>query len=183
MENIGIPDRENAVFVMIDVQDKFVPVINDMKTVIKNANIMTKAAEIMQIPFIFTEQYPEGLGRTVDKIEVPPTAKPIEKIHFSCLDCKEFSDRLQSLNVEDVVIFGIESHICVLNTALDALKKGYRVHVVADAVSSRTKENKEIALERMRQSGIFIVSTEMILFHMLDHAKDDEFSQISELVK
>jgi nicotinamidase-related amidase len=183
MENIGIPDRESAVFVMIDIQDKFVPVINDIKTVIKNANILSKAAEILNMPFIFTEQYPQGLGRTTGKISVPSTSKPIEKIHFSCLDCKEFADRLDSLNVEDIVLFGIEAHICVLNTALDLLKKGYRVHVVADAVSSRTKENKEIAIERMRQSGIFIVSTEMILFHMLDHAKDEEFSKISELVK
>lgn len=176
----GKPDRKRTVFVMIDVQEKFVPVIRGVKDVIRNANILVKASEILRVPLLVTEQYPKGLGKTVNGIKVP---KPIEKMEFSCFGCREFVRKLDALKVKDVVIFGIEAHVCVLKTALDALEKGCRVHVVADAVSSRTKDNKELAIERMRQSGIYVVTTEMILFQLMDKAGTDEFKKISRLVK
>ncbi len=178
----GKPDRKRTVFVMVDIQEKFVPVIRDIKEVMKNANILARAADILGIPFIFTEQYSKGLGRTVQDIKTG-AAKPIEKMHFSCMECPEFLERLIETRAKDMVLFGIESHVCVLKTALDALEKGFRVHVVADAVSSRRKEDRKYALDRMRQSGAYTVTTEMILFQLMEKAGTDEFRKISSLVR
>ncbi|MBS1612554.1 MAG: isochorismatase family protein, partial [Bacteroidetes bacterium] len=107
----------------------------------------------------------------------------IEKMSFSCMLNEDVSEQLKLTNVKDIVICGVEAHICVLKTALDALQQGYRVHVVADAVSSRTLQNKQLALERMRQAGAYIVSVEMILFMLLEKAGTDEFKAISKLIK
>lgn len=180
--DVGKPDRKRTAFVMIDMQDKFVPMIKDMDEVVRNANILAKAADIMEVPFLFTEQYSKGLGHTITDIDTG-AASPIEKMHFSCFGCDEFMKKLSSINVKDVVLFGVEAHVCVLKTALDALEKGYRLHVVADAVSSRKKEDKKRALKRMLQSGAYVVTTEMILFQLMDKAGTDEFKKISKLIK
>lgn len=103
--------------------------------------------------------------------------------HFSCFGSEGFVDRMRNLHAESVVLFGVEAHVCMLKTALDAQERGLDVHVVADAMSSRTEENKNLAIERMRQSGIFIVSTEMVLFQLLEKAGTGEFKAISALIK
>jgi nicotinamidase-related amidase len=107
----------------------------------------------------------------------------MEKTEFSCLRNKEFLKKLKNLKVDTIVIFGIEAHVCVLQTALDAVENGYEVHVVADAVSSRTEENRSIGLERMRQAGAFIDSTEIVLFQLLEKAGTPEFREISMLIR
>lgn len=183
LKNYGIPNRVETTFILIDIQEKFLPVIYDIETVISNANKLVKGSSILKIPLIVTEQYPRGLGHTVNSISLENNQEIIEKIHFDCFGCNTFIERLDALNPKTLVIFGIESHVCVLKTCLSAISKGYHVHIVADAVSSRTSENKAIALERMRQSGAFIVSTEMILFQLIDQAGTDEFKEISKLVK
>ena len=160
---IGIPERNEVAFIMIDIQEKFLPVIHNIDNVITNANRLAKSAYILNLPLIVTEQYPKGLGHTVSEIELSTDQRIIEKISFDCFGCDEFVEALKETKV--LVIFGIESHVCVLKTVLEAISRGYEVHVVADAVSSRTSDNRSIALERMRQSGAFIVSTEMILFN------------------
>jgi nicotinamidase-related amidase len=179
----GIPKRDEAVFILIDIQEKFLPVIYDMDIVIKNANILTKSASILNIPLIVTEQYPKGLGHTVDEIGLDKEQEVIEKISFDCFECGDFKQKLKSLDVKSLVIFGIEAHVCVLQTALGAIASGYEAYVVADAVSSRTQENKNLALERIRQSGVFVVSTEMILFQLMERAGTDEFKAVSKLIK
>ncbi|MFH1424753.1 MAG: hydrolase [archaeon] len=187
MSKIGILKREKTAFVLIDLQEKFEPVINEFEKIKKNAEILIKASEILNIPLIVTEQYPKGLGKTV--LELPENQEVIEKISFSCFDCDSFSKKLEEIDtsipaeIETLVLFGVEAHVCVLKTALDALALGKEVHVIADATSSRTAENTQIALERMRQSGCFIASTEMILFQLIKEAGNDEFKKISELVK
>ena len=168
-----------TVFVMVDIQDMFVPVIKDLDRLVSNAKILIGSARILKIPLIVTEQYPKGLGRTIDKIGYK--GEVIEKMSFSCFGCDEFAGKIKGF--DRAVIFGIEAHVCVLQTALDALKKGIEVHVVADAISSRSSENKQMAIERMRQSGVFIVSTEMILFQLVEKAGTEEFKKISLLVK
>ena len=183
MNKLGVIDRKKTVFVLVDIQDKFIPVIKDIEKIISNSNILVKASEILNIPLIVTEQYPKGLGRTYEKISLPSKKYPIEKVSFSCFDSDEFVKKIKELKVDSIVLFGIEAHVCILKTALDALKNNLEVHVVADAISSRTAENKSIAIERMRQSGVFIVSTEMILFQLLDKAGTEEFKLISNLVK
>ena len=183
MNKLGIPNREKTVFVLVDVQEKFVPVIDNIDTVIKNSNILIQASQILNMPLVVTEQYPQGLGKTSDKILLPEKRYLIEKVHFSCFGSEEFSTKMKELGAESIVLFGVEAHVCILKTALDALKNGLEVYVVADAVSSRTQENKWLALDRMRQAGVFVVSTEMILFQLLDKAGTEEFKQISKLVK
>lgn len=180
---LGMPNRQEAVFVLIDIQEKFLPVIHDIRTVIENSNRLIKAASIMNIPLIVTEQYPKGLGRTLTEIELPQGQDVIEKVSFDCFGCEEFLTRLNSLNRNTLILFGIEAHVCVLKTALSGIAHNYEVHVVADAVSSRTEENKSLALERLRQSGVFITSTEMIIFQLMDRAGTDEFRSISRLIK
>ena len=144
---------------------------------------MIKASKILKIALIVTEQYPKGLGHTYEKINLPSKKHLIEKVSFSCFGSEEFVKKIKELKVDSIVLFGIEAHVCILKTALDALKNNLDVYVVADAISSRTAENKSLAIERMRQSGVFIVSTEMIVFQLLDKAGTEEFKLISKLVK
>ena len=182
-DKIGIIEREKTVFVLIDVQEKFVPAMAEVEKIIKNINILVKASEILNIPLIITEQYPKGLGKTVDKIILPNKKTLIEKVHFSCFGSEEFDEKIKELGAEYIILFGVEAHVCILKTALDALKNSLQVHVVADAVTSRTTENKNLALQRLKQSGVFIASTEMVLFQLLEKAGTDEFKEISKLVK
>ena len=183
MNSLGIINRNKSVFILIDIQEKFIPVIKNTDKLISNANILLEASEILKIPLIVTEQYPKGLGRTSNKISLPSNHYVIEKTEFSCFGNEEFVKKIKKLAVDSIVLFGVEAHVCILQTALDALKNNLDVHVVADAISSRTEENKQIAVERMRQSGVFIVSTEMLLFQLLGKAGGEEFKSISKLVK
>ncbi|MCD6495776.1 MAG: hydrolase [Candidatus Aenigmarchaeota archaeon] len=176
----GKPERKRTVFVMIDMQDKFVPAIDDIRNVISNAKILAESAGILGIPLLATEQYPKGLGHTVAELKPENVT---EKTEFSCLANAGFAEKLEKLKPKDLVLFGIEAHVCVLQTALDALEMGYRVHVVSDAVSSRKQHDRDRALERMGQSGAFTVTTEMILFQLLEKAGTEEFRKISALVK
>lgn len=182
MKNLGIIKKEKTAFVMTDLQEKLLNAVKDSGNIIKNANILVKASEILKIPLIITEQYPKGLGKTTTKIQLY-NKEIIEKICFSCFGCEEFDKKIKELGIDTLILFGIEAHVCILKTALDALSKGINVHVVADAISSRTKENKETAIERMGQSGVFIASTEMILFQLIDKAGTEEFKKISKLIK
>jgi len=181
--NSGIPRKNDVAFILIDIQERFLPVIHNIETVIDNANKLVKGAEILKVPLIVTEQYPKGLGRTVDEINLSAGHEIIEKVSFDCFGCDRFTGKLEEIGVNSLVIFGIEAHVCVLKTALQAAARKYDTYVVADAVSSRTKENRTLALERLRQSGVFIVSTEMILFQLMDRSGTDEFKAISKLVK
>lgn len=176
--------RENTALLVIDVQERLMPVIHEQTLIFENVNKLLRGAEILDLEIITTEQYPKGLGNTCKEIQLPTeNTIVIEKMCVSCMLNEEVSEQLKLTNVKDVIICGVEAHICVLKTALDALEAGYRVHVVADAVSSRTPQNKQLALDRMRQAGAFIVSVEMILFMLLDKAGTDEFKAISKLIK
>jgi len=176
-------NKENCCFVLVDFQDRLVSVMGDCSDQIKNINILNQASVILNIPLIVTEQYPKGLGKTSSQITLPDNYSLVEKTTFSCFDSDKFVAQLSKLSVDSVILFGLEAHICVLKTALDGLKLNYKVYVVADAISSRTQENKLLAIERMRQSGVFIVSTEMIIFQLLTDSMDPEFKAISALVK
>ncbi len=183
MTSLGLLKREKTALMVIDVQERLMPVINNGEQVLANVNRLIKGADVLKVPVIITEQYPKGLGNTCKELELPDNAPIIEKMCFSCMLSASVTMQLQHLNVNALLLCGVESHICVFKTALDALKLGFEVHVIADAVSSRTPDNKSIALERLRQAGAFIVSTEMILFQLLDEAGTDEFKAISRLIK
>jgi len=181
--NIGLPSRETTALLVIDLQERLMPVIHENGKVFDNVNKLLRGAEILGLETIITEQYPKGLGNTCKEVQLPATPNIIEKVCFSCIQSDQVNEQLKLTNRKSLIICGVEAHICVLKTALDALHAGYEVHVVADAVSSRTSENKQLALERMRQAGAFITSTEMILFMLLDKAGTDEFKGISKLIK
>ncbi|MFC1723382.1 hydrolase [Nanoarchaeota archaeon] len=170
----------NPVFVMVDMQEKFLPVIADIDTIIKNSDILIQASKILNIPLISTEQYPKGLGPTIDSLSQPD---PIEKVEFSCFGSEKFSKKIQDIKPTSLILFGIETHVCILQTALEALKKGIKTYVIADATSSRTKENKRLALDHLRHKGANIYSTEMLLFQLLKKAGTEEFKEISKLIK
>lgn len=183
MTTSGLLQKENTALIVIDVQERLMPVIHYSEQIFANVNRLIKGAEVLHIPLLVTEQYPKGLGNTCKEIELPENTDTIEKMCFSCMQSDEVLQQLKQLNLRSLILCGVESHICVFKTALEALEKGFEVHVVADAVSSRTPENKAIALERLRQSGVFIVSTEMVLFQLLDEAGTDTFKAISKIIK
>jgi len=181
--SLGLPVREHTALLVIDVQERLMPVIFEQEKIFANVNKLLRGAEILKLETIITEQYPKGLGNTCKEVVLGENPTIVEKTCFSSMLNNKVNDQLKLTNVKSLIICGVESHICVLKTTLDALKAGYEVHVVADAVSSRTDENKQLALARMRQAGAFITSVEMILFQLLDYAGTDEFKAISKLIK
>jgi nicotinamidase-related amidase len=182
MDNLGILEKEGTVFVMVDIQEKFEPAMSNIERTISNANILAQISIKLGIPLVVTEQYPKGLGHTTAKINLPEDAKTIEKTSFGCFGCDGFAEIIKELNPKRIVLFGLESHICILKTALESLKMGIEVHAVADAICSRKEENKYLGIERMKQSGVFIVSTEMVLFQLLDDSGSEEFMELRKLI-
>ncbi|MCI0503485.1 hydrolase [Candidatus Micrarchaeota archaeon] len=183
MDSLGMIDRNRTAFVMVDMQDRLISAMHDGALIVANANRLVESAKILGIPLIVTEQYPKGLGGTSGKIALPQDVAPIEKVSFSCFGSDDFNERLHHLKRDTLVIFGTEAHICVLKTALDARKAGFGTHVVADAVSSRKAIDCIAGIERMRQSGVFIATTEMVLFQLMDRAGSEEFRAVSALIK
>ncbi|MDW8419917.1 MAG: isochorismatase family protein [Chitinophagales bacterium] len=183
MPKIGLLKRETTALLVIDVQERLMPVIYNKDEVFGNVNKLLKGAALLGLKTIITEQYPKGLGNTCPEVELPPALQVIEKVCFSCLQSEQVLQQLRDAGIKSLLLTGVEAHICVLKTCLDALAAGYEVHVAADAIGSRTQQNHRIATERMRQSGAFIASTEMALFMLLDAAGTEEFKAISKLIK
>ncbi len=179
----GIPTRKDTVLVVIDVQDAFRTAIFEMGRVAENCSKLVKAFKIFNVPLIHTEQYPQGLGLTIPELKVLFEEKPIEKMEFSCFKNKAFKERLKSISVKKLVICGLEAHVCVLQTALDGIKEGYEVYLVEDATSSRKQSDWKTAAERAQQSGVYRVSTEMIIFQLMDRAGTEEFKEIQEIIR
>jgi nicotinamidase-related amidase len=176
--------REQACILVVDVQVKLLPAIYKPQKVVENTSRLISGASFLRVPVLATEQYRKGLGATSPKIATAiQDFAPMEKLAFSACGAAGFRAALKAKNVLSVVLCGIEAHVCVLQTCLDLLEDGYNVFVVADAVSSRTAENRQLALERMRAAGATIVSTEMVLFELLERAGTAEFKQIIALVK
>lgn len=175
--------KKGSVLIVVDMQEKLVPLMDKKEELIENIIKLIKFCKICKIPIILTEQYPKGLGRTVRKImneirEVPP----IEKTSFSCFGSNEFREALKKMKARALIIVGIETHVCILQTALEALKK-FMVCVIADAVSSHTVENTEIALQRMRDAGVIVSSTEMLIYELLEDSRTKEFREVKQLLR
>ena len=174
-------DRADCVLVIIDAQEKLLPAIADKEKVIDNLVRLARFAGIVGLPVIVTEQ--EKLGPLVPALrELLSAADPVKKVHFDCFSCDDFSRRVEAMGRRTLILTGVEAHICVAQTAL-AVPPGYMVHVVADAISSRTPENKRIAIERMARAGSIITSTEMFIYEVLRKAGTDEFKAVLPLVK
>lgn len=181
--NKPILDKEDSLYICIDLQSKIIPTMSDINPLIKNTNILLRTADIYNIPVLVTEQYPKGLGATDERIVFPKDYKLFAKDYFSIFGTEDFVKEFNSFDKKNIIVFGIETHVCVYYSVLHLIDNGYNVYVVADACSSRTKENKHIALEQMRKIGANIVSTEMILFWHIEHSKVDCFKELSKLLK
>ncbi len=175
---------DDTILVVVDVQEKLLPVIHRKEETAANIIKLIRGAQVLEIPLILTEQYPKGLGKTVPEIaELIPGIEPLEKTSFSCYRDAGFRSRLDASGRKQVLICGIECHVCIYQTAIDLKAAGYEVQVVADAVSSRTAENRETGLNLMRQMGVVITGTETALFELLKVAEGDKFKAISRIVK
>jgi nicotinamidase-related amidase len=179
--------RADAFLVVIDVQQKLMPVIHDREAIELNIDRLVRGSKVVDIPAIVTEQYVHGLGPTVPDIrrafEETSGYEPIEKSCFSAFGCAEFVTTTRNLHRKQAIVAGIEAHVCVYQTVGDLLANGYDVTIVADAISSRTPANKEIAIRRMVADGAHLSSTEMVLFELTVNSGTDEFREISRLVK
>jgi nicotinamidase-related amidase len=170
--------------VLIDVQEKLAAVMHDREGLIRNCAILIQIAHALEIPVLWCEQAPRALGPTVSDLKnLLNGNQPIEKTSFSGGGEVVFNKRLEEIGRPVVILCGIESHVCVFQTAADLIGRGLKVHVIADAVSSRTVENKEIGLARMSAAGAVISSTEMLLFELLKDARHEKFRQLAALIK
>ena len=175
---------QETVLVLIDIQGKLAQIVDDSEFVIGNIEKVTQGVRLLGLPVLWLEQYPKGLGPTVEQIAQHLTdIEPIEKITFSAYDTPEFVNRLEATGRKKILLAGIESHICVYQTAAHLLQNGYEVEVLADCVSSRTAFNREIGLQKMVQLGAKVTSVEMALYEMQQIAKGDTFKAISKLIK
>ena len=179
--------REEAILVVIDVQERLAPAIHDLETITDNIDRLIRGTNLLGVPMLLTEQYVKGLGPSTAAIQTSARDshgyEPIEKQCFSSFGCDQFAQRLRGSGRRRVILAGVEAHVCVHQTALDLLDEGFEVFVVADAVSSRRAESKEIALRRMTQEGVKLTTTEMVLLEMVTTSGTDEFRAISKLIK
>ncbi len=176
-------DRSNACVVVIDVQEKLTPVMWNWAPVEKYCRAMILAAREMGLPVLATEQYPKGLGATVTSIREALGSAPLVKMHFSCGADPEFTKALAATGKKQVIVVGMETHVCVFQTVRDLLDQGYQVFVCADAVTSRMEEHRRVALEQMRDLGAAITSAETAIFDLLHVCGTPEFKRVSPLVR
>lgn len=184
MRHENIATREDSLLLIIDFQPALLKVMDSREKVTRSVRQLVSAANILDIPVLATEQYKKGLGETDPEVfrEIKsPTI--VQKEHFSaCLEA-HFLSALEAFQRSRIVVAGVETHVCVLQTCLDLLKSGFQVHLAADAVASRASENREIAIDQLRQAGAVISSTEIVIFEWTCRANTDEFRKILPIVK
>ena len=178
-------DKNQAVLVIIDVQEKLCRAMDEkvLERLTGSIGVLQEAARELGIPVVVTEQYVKGLGETLPAIREKLTEPRLEKMTFSCCGDSGFLDKIRSLKRSQVIIAGMEAHVCVLQTVLELLDAGYNVHLVRDAVMSRRKENWFVGLEGARAAGAVVTSTETALFQLLRVAGTEEFKKLSKLVR
>jgi len=176
--------NDRSVLVIIDVQTKLLSVMYNYPLLLENLKKLIRGAQVMEVPIIYTEQYPKGLGETHPEIAGLLTEiKPVIKMSFSCCSEDNFIDELHRINRDQVIICGIESHICVYQTCRDLIDKKYEVHLVTDCISSRKPENTQLTVNKLQSYGVFPTSVEMALFEMLKDASNDAFRKIAKIIK
>lgn len=175
-----IIDAERALLLVIDFQEKLAPLVEGAPEVEKNVAVLAKAAAILDLPVKVTEQYPKGLGTTLPSAasSFADGTKRFEKTHFSCCAEEGFTDYLAVPGRDQVIVCGVEAHICVLATAMELLQRGYRVVVTADAVGSRKEEHRRLALKAMRQAGALVVPMETVVYQMLKRSGTPQFKAL-----
>ena len=176
--------KERTAALVIDIQERLYPFIFENEKLTKNVTTLIEGLKIIGIPIFVTEQYVKGLGPTIEPVaNVLGTHPRIEKMSFSCCDEPRVMEGIAVTGKENIILAGIESHVCVLQTALDLKRNGYQPVVVEDCVSSRRENDKRIAIERLRHEGVTITTYESILFELLRYSGTEQFRGISRLVK
>lgn len=176
--------RNQAVLVVVDIQERLANAMARREEVVRNTAILAQAARRLGVPILSTVQYTKGLGPMVAELDEPLSGiTPYEKLSFDCCGAPEFLAALAATGSRQVLLTGMETHVCVLQTAASLLAAGYQVHVPMDAVCSRTDENKLNGLERLRRGGAEITNTESALFEMLGAAGTPEFKELSKLIR
>ncbi|MBF0457565.1 MAG: hydrolase [Nitrospirae bacterium] len=174
----------DSVILIVDIQERLAAVMPDKDKLISNTLHVIELAKLLKIPIVLTEQYPKGLGRTIVEIrDALPEYNPFEKISFSACVEEGFIGKLAELGKNKIILCGLETHICVLQTCLDLIGADYQVHVISDCTSSRTQDNKDVGLRQMRQAGGVVTSTETVIFQLLAKAGTDEFKIMSNRIK
>lgn len=172
-------DKNNSQLLVIDIQSRLAPAIHKGEEVIKQACWVIEVARQLNVPITATEQYPKGIGTTVE--EVKQLLKPeeiLQKMHFSAMQEAEIAQHLASKNKQQVVVLGTEAHVCVLQTAAELLGAGYEVFLVAEALGSRKKSSKKLALKRLKQQGAQVITREMLAFEWLHVSGTEEFKHL-----
>ena len=175
---------EETVLIIVDVQGKLAQLMYKKDRLFDNLQKIIRGMRVLEVPIIHMEQYPEGLGPTVPEVaDLLTDVERISKVSFSCWGNDRFKKALEASGRRQVVIAGIETHICVYQTAMDLMREGYEVQVVSDAVSSRTKKNRDIAVGKLQNCGAFLTTTEMALFELVKVARGDKFKELVKIVK
>jgi nicotinamidase-related amidase len=185
MKHPSLLDRRRAALVVIDMQEKFRPMMANFDEVAARIAVMVQGCQLLALPIIVTEQYPQGLGRTAAEVaqHLPEENQPLEKLTFSGCGVPEFDLRLREKHIEQVMLVGIEAHICVSQTAHDLLQLGYQVHLISEAIGARFAHNREVALAKMQRAGAVLSSVEMALFELIGSSAAAEFKAIQKLIK
>jgi nicotinamidase-related amidase len=177
-------DRDRSALVIIDVQERLFPHVHEHERLLARIDLLISAAKLLGVPLLLTEQYPRGLGGTIGEIrQLLPGMQPLTKTDFSCVAAPGFMEQLASLHRNQIILTGIEAHVCVAQTALDLAHKGERAIVVADAVSSRRPLDAHVALNRLQQSGLMLSTAEAVVFEWLRRAGTEEFKALQPKLK
>ena len=185
MPHTDILNPEKTALVVVDVQEAFRSPINDFAQLAARIALIVRGFQILNLPILITEQYPNGLGRTATEIlfSLPDDYEFIEKTAFSSCGAPAFMEKLRETGATQIVLCGLETHVCINQTAHDLLTENFQVHLLQDCVSSRFTPDKEIALKKMQQSGVIPSSVEMCLFELMKDAKNEHFKAIQDLIK
>ena len=179
-----VATREDSLLLIIDFQQAMLKVIDSWEKIAGKVSQLERAAKALGVPVLFTEHYKKGLGETIPEV-LREVESPVlfQKEHFSSCIEKDFLDTVNSFDRRKIVVAGMETHVCVLQTGLDLIKSGYQVHMTADAVASRTTENRDIALNLFREAGAVITSVEIVIFEWACRSNTDDFRKILPIVK
>ena len=185
MPHPNILDPEHTALVVIDIQEGFRNAIPDFGLIASRAATVVRGFQILGLPVLVTEQYPKGLGHTAEEIKLvmAETGEVFEKSAFSSCGAEAFVAKLDELGIKQVVICGLETHVCVSQTAHDLLESGFRVHILTDCVCSRSDHNREAGLAKMLASGAISSSIEMALFELMSDSKHEKFKAIQAIIK
>lgn len=182
MRSPNLMSRSDTGLLVIDVQGKLMDKIPGKDGIVRRIGLLTDGAKVLGVPVQATEQYPKGLGSTVPEL-APSLPKPLEKLSFSCAGLPEIAANFRSKAVKKVLLTGVETHVCVLQTAMDLLAEGFQVYLAADATGSRHETDREFGLRRLEKAGVVLTTAEAALFEWTEKAGTPEFKQISNLIK